>query len=284
MRIGFVGLGRMGGPMARHLLEAGHDVHAFDTSLSALDALSERGAIAAGSAAAAARDVDLVLTSLPSITAVLSVYAEMAAVAQPRQVFCDHSTVSLATNRRCAELVAPASFLDAPVSGGPEGAEQGTLTIMAGGDAGAYEFARPALEAMGGIVRLCGGPGAGTVVKLTNQLLVVVHNMAAAEAFIFGTRLGVDPPVLLEMIGPSYGGSTIFRRNLPRYMERDFSGAGPLFILTKDAAAVAGEAEAGRIPLPFFSLGRQYVTEANNRGLGEEDMSALLKLFEEGGT
>ena len=283
MRIGFVGLGRMGGPMARHLLEAGHSVHVFDMSVAAAEALAPYGASKAESALAAARDAELVLTSLPSIAAVLSVYDEMASVATAGQVFCDLSTVSLAANRRCAETVAPAAFLDAPVSGGPEGAEAGTLTIMAGGDLAAYEFARPALEAMGSMVRLCGGPGAGTVVKLTNQLLVVLHNMAAAEAFVFGTRLGAEPAVLLEMIGPSYGGSTVLSRNFPRYMKRDFSGAGPLFILTKDAAAVAGEAEAARIPLPFFSLGRQYVMEANNRGLGLEDMSALLKLFEEGG-
>jgi 3-hydroxyisobutyrate dehydrogenase-like beta-hydroxyacid dehydrogenase len=282
MRIGFVGVGRMGGPMARHLVEAGHGVRVFDTARDAVDALVAAGAEAADSAGAAGEDAELILTALPSIAAVLGVYEELAMVARSGQVFADHSTVTLAVNRRCAELVSPAGFLDAPVSGGPEGAQRGTLTIMAGGDGAAYEIARPAFEAMGETVRLCGGPGAGTVVKLTNQLLVVLHNMAAAEAFVFGTGLGVEPQVLLDMIGPSYGGSTIFRRNLPRYIERDFRGAGPLFILTKDAAAVATEAEAAQIPLPFFSHARQVVMEAVNRGLAGEDMSALLKLFEEG--
>lgn len=266
--------------MARNLVASGHEVRAFDLSPVALNSAAATGATAAGSPSEAAQGAELVCTALPSIAAVLAVYEELGRVARPEQVFADHSTVTLATNRRCAELVAPADFLDAPISGGPEGAEKATLTIMAGGSQAAFERARPAFEAMGRTVRRCGDAGAGTVVKLTNQLLVVLHNVAAAEAFVFGTRLGVAADVLLETIGPSYGGSTIFNRNLPRYKARDFDGAGPLFILTKDAAAVAAEAEAAQVPLPFFALARQFVMEAVNRGLAEEDMSALLKLFE----
>lgn len=269
--------------MARNLVAGGHEVHAFDLSAPALEAAAAAGAVPAASPAEAAEPAELVCTALPSIPAVLAVYAELAQVARPDQVFADHSTVTLATNRRCAELVAPAEFLDAPISGGPEGADKATLTIMAGGTEAAFERARPAFSALGRTVRHCGGAGAGTVVKLTNQLLVVLHNLAAAEAFVFGTRLGVAPEVLLEAIGPSYGGSTILSRNLPRYMARDFEGAGPLFILTKDAAAVAAEAEAAQVPLPLFALARQFVMEAINRGLAEEDMSALLKLYEPGG-
>src|SRR5206468_6579180 len=139
-------------------------------------------------------------------------------------------TVSLAVNRRCAERLASkgASFLDAPVSGGPAGAQAGTLTVMAGGDRAAFEAALPVFQSFGKNVRLCGGIGAGQAVKLVNQLLVGVHTAAIAEAAVLGARLGADAKTVLEVIGTSFGGSTMMTRNLPRFISRDFSAATPV--------------------------------------------------------
>src|SRR6266446_4662600 len=202
--VAFIGLGKMGFPMAARLLQAGHRVHAFNRSRGPVDALAKQGAEPAGSAVEAAARAEFVLTALPT--------TETAG-----QVYADHSTVSLAVNRRCAELVGArgARFLDAPVSGGPAGAQAGTLTVMVGGDA----------QAFGKNIRLCGGIGAGQAVKLVNQLLVGVHTAAIAEAAVFGAKLGADPRTVLEILGTSFGGSTMMTRNMPRFISRDFGPA-----------------------------------------------------------
>ncbi|MDQ6691383.1 MAG: NAD(P)-dependent oxidoreductase [Candidatus Dormibacteraeota bacterium] len=283
MRMGFVGLGIMGGPMARRLLLAGHSVTGHDRSLPAMAALKESGGVAADSPRAVAAAADVVMTALPTLAAVREVYEAMRPVARQGQVFVDHSTVDVETSRATAASMASrgAAFLDAPMSGGPEGANSGTLTLFVGGDATAFETALPALRAYGGTIRLCGPTGSGTVLKLANQLLVIIHTAATAEAAVFATRLGADPQVLLEMVGPSYGGSTIFRRHLPRIIARDFKPDGPLRILTKDMSLVRAVADAAGLSLPLASQVEPLIAEAIGRGMGDEDMSALVKLYEE---
>jgi len=281
MRIGLVGVGIMGTPMAERLLAAGHEVAAFDARAGAVEAVA--GAVPASSSDEVAQRSELVLTALPSTAAVRSVYEEMAPVARTGQVFADHSTVDPATNQFCAELLRArqAEFLDAPMSGGPEGVAQATLTLFVGGDDATYRKALPVFQCYAGAVRLCGPAASGTALKLVNQLLVVIHNGAAAEAAVFATRLGVDLEVALEMISVSYGSSRILTSNLPRVIARDFKPDRPLRILAKDMAIVREVAKAVGAPIELAEMVEHLLEEAKERGLGDQDMSALVKLYEE---
>ena len=269
--------------MAARLLQAGHRVYAFNRSRPSVDALAKRGAQPAASAAEAAANGELVLTALPTPQTVEEVYRQLAVGARRGQIYADHSTVSPALNRRCAELLAArgAQFLDAPVSGGPAGAQAGMLTVMVGGDRAAFDTALPVFQAFGKNIRLCGPVGAGQAVKLVNQLLVGVHTAAIAEAAVLGAKLGADPTTVLELLGTSFGGSTMMTRNLPRFISRDFSAATPARLLLKDLGIIHDEAKNAQVPLLLGALAEQRFLEACARGLGEEDMAALVKLWEE---
>lgn len=282
-QIAFIGLGKMGRPMSARLLQAGHAVHVFNRSRGAMEDLAKGGAQPASSAAEAAGRAQFVFTALPTQETVEQVFEELSASARKGQVYADHSTVSLATNRRCAERLSArgARFLDAPVSGGPAGAKAGTLTVMAGGEKDAFEAALPVFQAFGKNIRLCGPVGAGQAVKLVNQLLVGVHTAAIAEAAVLGARLGADPQTVLDLIGTSFGGSTMMTRNLPRFISRDFSVATSVRLLLKDLGIIHDEAKAAKVPLLLGALAEQRFLEALGRGFGDEDMAALVKLWEE---
>jgi 3-hydroxyisobutyrate dehydrogenase-like beta-hydroxyacid dehydrogenase len=283
METGFIGLGKMGRPMTQRLLAAGHTVHVFNRSRAAVDALAAEGASPADSASQVGERAEVVMTALPTPESVETVFAELATVAKSGQTYIDHSTVSPGLNRWCAEQLNAkgAGFLDAPVSGGPAGAQGGTLTVMVGGDQAVYDRALPVLQAFGKNIQLCGGTGAGQVVKLINQLLVGVHTSAIAEAAVFGARLGADPQVVLDMLGTSFGGSTMMTRNMPRFMSRDFSAATPVNLILKDLGLIHDEAKAAQVPLLLGALAEQRFLEARARGIGDEDMAALVKLWEE---
>jgi 3-hydroxyisobutyrate dehydrogenase/2-hydroxy-3-oxopropionate reductase len=283
MQLGFVGLGKMGRPMTQRLLAAGHTVYVYNRSRPAIDQLAAEGATPASSAADVASAAEIIMTALPTPESVELVYDEMAQHARPGQIFIDHSTVSPGLNRKVAEQlkVKNADFLDAPVSGGPGGAQAGTLTVMVGGEQAVFDRALPVLQAFGKNIRLCGGLGAGQVVKLVNQLLVGIHTAAIAEAAVFGVRFGADPQVVLDVIGTSFGGSTMMTRNLPRFISRDFSPATPVSLILKDLGLIHDESRAGGIPLLLGGLAEQRFSEARARGFGDEDMAALVKLWEE---
>jgi 3-hydroxyisobutyrate dehydrogenase-like beta-hydroxyacid dehydrogenase len=283
MDLGFVGLGMMGRPMVERLLGAGHAVHIHNRSRGPVDALATKGATAADSPAQVAARSDVILTALPTPEAVDDVYGELAGAARAGQVFADHSTIRPDQNRRWAAVMNAkgAGYLDAPVSGGPSGAAAGTLTIMVGGDQATLDRVLPVFQAFGSTIRLCGPVGAGQVVKLVNQLLVGVHTAAIAEAAVFGASLGADPTVILELLGKSYGGSTMMVRHMPRFISRDFSGATPVALILKDLGLIHDEAKAAGVPLLLGGLAEQRFLEARTRGLGGEDMAALVKLWEE---
>jgi 3-hydroxyisobutyrate dehydrogenase/2-hydroxy-3-oxopropionate reductase len=283
MQAGFIGLGKMGRPMTQRLLAAGHTVHVFNRSSGAIEALVAEGAQAAASAREVAERAEVIMTALPTPESVEAVYGEMAGSARSGQVFVDHSTVSPGLNRWCAEQVGAhgAGFLDAPVSGGPAGAQGGTLTVMVGGDQATFDKTLSVFNAFGKNIRLCGPVGAGQVVKLINQLLVGIHTSAIAEAAVFGARFGADPQVVLDLIGTSFGGSTMMTRNLPRFMSRDFSAATPVGLILKDLGLIHDEAKNGGVPLLLGALAEQRFSEARARGFGDEDMAALVKLWEE---
>jgi 3-hydroxyisobutyrate dehydrogenase/2-hydroxy-3-oxopropionate reductase len=283
MNVGVVGIGKMGRPIAGRLFAAGHHVALCNRSDNAgVQTLREQGAIVHKSPADLAASCEVVLTALPTEDTVRQVYSEMSAVASSGQIYADHSTVSPGLNRHCADILAKqgAGFLDAPVSGGPAGAEAGTLTVMVGGDEATFNRALPVFEAFGGKIRLCGGVGAGQVIKLVNQYLVAVHTMAAAEAAAFAVQLGADLGTVQDVIGTSFGSSAMLLRDLPRFIARDFSPATPVGLIAKDLSIIHTEAKDAGVPLLLGGLVEQYYLEAGARGWNAEDMAALVKFWD----
>jgi 3-hydroxyisobutyrate dehydrogenase-like beta-hydroxyacid dehydrogenase len=283
MKVGVVGIGKMGRPIANRLITAGHDVAICNRSENAgVDALRDKGATVHASPVDLAGVAEVVLTALPTEDSVRQVYAQMSAVARDGQIYVDHSTVSPGLNRDCAANLARrgASFLDAPVSGGPAGAEAGTLTVMVGGDDGTFNRALPVFEAFGSKIRLCGPVGAGQAIKLVNQYLVAVHTMAASEAAAFAAGLGADLGTVQDVIGTSFGSSAMLLRNLPRYAARDFSPATPVGLIAKDLSIIHAEAMDAGVPLLLGGLVEQCYLEAKARGWAGEDMSALVKFWD----
>jgi 3-hydroxyisobutyrate dehydrogenase/2-hydroxy-3-oxopropionate reductase len=287
MRIGVVGIGKMGQPIASRLLAAGNEVSICNRSRNAaLEALAERGATVCASPAELAPGVDVILTALPTEDTVRDVYAEMAAVAVAGQLYVDHSTVSINLNRWCAEQVGArhASFLDAPVSGGPAGADAGTLTVMVGGDEVTFNRALPVLEQFGSKIRLCGPVGSGQAIKLVNQLLVAVHTTASAEAAALAVHLGADLSTVQDVIGTSFGSSAMLLRNLPRFIAQDFSPATPIGLIAKDLSIIHREAANAGVQLLLGSVAEQCFLDAGGRGWTGEDMAAVVKFWDAGGS
>lgn len=283
MEVGFIGLGRMGRPMAERLLFAGRVVHAFNRSRAPVDALAAKGARPASSLAEVASRADVVLTALPDEETVDRVYEELARHARAPQLYADHSTVSPELSRRCAERLRArgATFLDAPVSGGPEGAAAGTLTIMVGGPDDAFERALPVFRSYGQNIRRCGDVGAGEVVKLVNQLLTTVHAAAAAEAAVLAVKLGADPRLVFDVITTSLGASAMFSRDLPLILARDFSGGAMIRLYVKDLGIVRELARAVGAPLILGAVTEERFREAAARGMSDEDVAGLVRLWEE---
>jgi len=287
MKVGFIGLGRMGMPMSQRLLKAGFYLTVHNRSRGKVEELARLGAHPAFSPAEVSRASDIVLTCLPDVPTVENVFLGedgIVPAARPGQILVDHSTVGPSTSRRIAEAAEAigASFLDAPISGGVERAANGTLTIMVGGDQGAFERAHPVFEAFGANIRHVGISGAGSVVKLVNQLLCGVHSQVAAEALLLGVRGGADPRVLLEILGTSWGTSFMLSRNGPVMVERDFANArAPLRLYVKDLHLIREFAREIGSPAPLGDLTTEIFQEASNKGMGELDVSCLVLPLEE---
>jgi 3-hydroxyisobutyrate dehydrogenase-like beta-hydroxyacid dehydrogenase len=285
MRVGFIGLGKMGRPMAVNLLKKGFDLTVHNRSRGVVEELVSMGAKAATSPAGAAGASDLVLSCLPSPEAVEQVYLGPDGIiqaARPGQILADHSTVAPATSLKLfsAARERGAGFLDAPISGGVPRAEAATLTIMVGGEAELFDRARPVFDALGDKVVLVGGPGTGSVVKLTNQLLVGIHTAAAVEALVFGVKAGADPGVLLDIIGSSFGASEMFKRTVPMVLERGFESATDVRILCKDLSLITGLGKDISVRLLMGALAEQIFAEAKGLGLGNNDIVSLVQPLE----
>ena len=209
-RIGFIGVGNMGGPMALNLLKAGHRLKVHDLVPALVARVTEAGALAAASPVDAASDAEAVLTMLPAGQHVRSVYlgeGGLAANARPGTLLIDSSTIDVATAREVAAAAAAAGLpmIDAPVSGGTGGAEAGTLTFMVGGSDEAFARARPILEAMGKTIVHAGGPGNGQAAKICNNMILGASMIAVSEAFVLAEKLGLDHRKLFDISSKSSG-------------------------------------------------------------------------------
>jgi len=287
MSVGFVGLGNMGQGMVDNLLSKDADLTVFTRTQSKIEAMIDRGAKGATSVVDLASKVDVVLVCLPDVKTsrdLLLGSDGVIANAQPGQVIVDHSTVDIATSRACAEAAETkgAHFLDAPISGGPGGASAGTLAIMVGGVESAFETASEYFEKMGANVKHMGPSGAGTAMKLINQLLVAVNTVAAAEAFALANSAGVDIQIAADLLGVSWGGSTMVERSAPITVSRDFAdSAAPVRNLDKDMGIIkqlaTDEGLSLELALKSYEMFHTMLEQGNN----EHDIAGVLEIIEE---
>ena len=282
MKIGFVGLGRMGKPMAQNLLRAGFELTVHNRSRGVVEELAGMGALPAASAADVLAKSEVVLTCLPDVATVEHVYlgeGGLAHSSQPDRVLVDHSTVGPTTSRAIAEAAEAHGipFLDAPISGGVERAQDATLTIMVGGAFAAFNRTLPVFRAMGEQVHHMGPSGSGSIIKLLNQLLVTIHSAAAAEALVLAQAAGVDPERALDVLNTSWGASNMLRRNGPVVLDRDFDGArAPLKFLVKDLGLALELADELGVSLPQGRSAGRLLEAAAEQGLLEQDVGALV--------
>lgn len=283
--VGYVGLGIMGLPMARNLLAAGRPVVAWNRSPGRLAQAVEVGAEAAGSAAevaARASVVILCVTASADVEEVVLGAGGLAEGLRPGAVVIDMSTIAPSVTRQLAEAVAErgATWLDAPVSGGEQGAEGGTLSIMIGGPAEALERVRPLLEVLGSTITHCGAVGAGQTVKLCNQVAVCLNNLAMAEALLLCSASGVDPSVMLAAITQGAAGSWQLSNLGPRVVERDFAPGFKVALQQKDLRLALEAAEELTLPLAGTALVHQLFAAVEHRHGGDAGTQALVTALE----
>lgn len=282
--VGFMGLGRMGRHMARNLIKAGHTVYLYNRSQAVVAELVAEGGIRAESPAALAAQVEVVFSCLTTPQVVEANIREALKGAKPGTIFVDHSTVGVEDARRMAALCAQVDcpFIDGPISGGPWGAEAGTLTIMCGGDPAVYAKVEPFLQVLGKQLYLLGPVGSGAVAKLCNNLLVGIHSAALAEAFVLGTKAGIDPKVLFEIISGATGGSKQIDRNLPKFIfPGEFAAAFSIDHLHKDVALAVELGKSERVRMLLGATTQQILEEARALGFGEQDIAAVIRPLEE---
>jgi 3-hydroxyisobutyrate dehydrogenase len=292
MRIGFIGLGNMGGPMALNLLKAGHTLSVFDLSADSVKRLTDAGATAAASPAELAADKqDVIVTMLPAAAHVKSVYlGDNGLLAQVvgKPLFIDSSTIDPHSAREVAKAAVDAglAMLDAPVSGGTGGAQAGTLTFMVGGTEADFNKAQPILAAMGKNIVYCGAAGAGQAAKVANNMLLAITMIGTAEAMSLGTALGVDPKVLAGIINTSSGRcwSSDTYNPFPGVMEnvpsaRGYTGGFGTDLMLKDLGLAAEAAKQVRQPVLMGGLAQQLYQSFSLQGNGGLDFSAIIKMF-----
>lgn len=285
-RVGFIGLGIMGKPMARNLLAAGYPLTVHSRSSGPVDELVQAGAVSAGSARQVASGSDVIITMLPDTPDVELVLLGQGGVAQgaaPGSLVIDMSTVDPGPVRvMAAELGGRGvSMLDAPVSGGEKGAIEGTLSIMVGGAQDAFARAQPLFEILGSTVVHVGGSGAGQVCKACNQLVVGATIEAVAEAITLAERSGVDAAKVREALMGGFAGSKILEIHGQRMLDRSYEPGFRARLHAKDARIVLKAATDSGSPVPSFQVVAAQFAKLVEAGGGELDHSALRTLLDE---
>ncbi len=284
-KLGFIGLGIMGGPMAGHLVAAGHEVSGFDTNADALARLEAVGGRAANGVTDAVAGAEVVITMLPDhpqVEAVVLAAGGVLESARPGTLLIDMSTIRPETSIEVAERAGEREIrvLDAPVSGGQAGAEQASLSIMAGGDDDDFAAALPILEAVGKTVVHVGPHGAGQVVKAANQLVVGGTYGLIAEAIVLLEASGVDAGVGLDVLAGGLAGSRILELKRKSMVAREFAPGFRIDLHHKDMGIALAAARQADVALPITGLVAQLVAAGRAMGHGSLDHSALLKVVE----
>jgi 2-hydroxy-3-oxopropionate reductase len=282
--VGFIGLGIMGKPMAENLIEAGYDLVAYNRTSEKAGELD--GATVAETPREVAEQSDITITMLPDSPQVEEVLAGEDGVLEGIKegaLIVDMSTISPVVTEELSEKAKEkgASMLDAPVSGGDVGAIEGTLSIMVGGSEGDFERARPLFEIMGGTVTHVGPVGTGQVVKAANQIVVALTIEAVSEALVLGSKGGVAPEKILDVLGGGLAGNKVMEVKREKMLEHSFDPGFRVELHHKDLGiALAAGREYG-VTLPVTAIVDQMLETLKMRGRGDRDHSALLTLIEE---
>ena len=294
MKIAFIGLGNMGGPMALNLHKAGHSVSAFDLSSAACETLRAQGVAIADSAVGAVAGAEAVVSMLPASQHVEALYlgeGGLLAKIAPGALVIDSSTIAAATSRKVAEAGAARGIavIDAPVSGGTGGAIAGTLTFMVGGSDADLERARPLLEKMGANIFHAGDAGAGQTAKICNNMLLGILMVGTSEAIALGVANGLDPKVLSEIMRRSSGGNWALEKYnpLPGVMEaapasKGYAGGFGTDLMLKDLGLAQENAAAVKAATPLGGMARNLYAAHSLAGHGALDFSSVLKLVQKG--
>ena len=285
-KIGFIGLGIMGKPMARNLMEAGYELTVYNRSREKVDELAQEGAEAADSPREVAEQSDVVITMLPDSPEVREIVAGEDGVFEginEGSLLIDMSTISPVVTEELAADAGKNSvgMLDAPVSGGETGAIDGALSIMVGGSEEDFERARPIFDVLGQTVVRVGEAGAGQVVKACNQIVVALVIEAVSEALVLGSKAGVDPEKIIEVLSGGLAGSKVMEAKKSFFLEHDFEPGFRVELHHKDLGiALAAGREYGAA-LPVTALVSQMLEALKAKGSGDRDHSAILTLIED---
>lgn len=283
-KVGFIGLGIMGAPMALNLLKAGTDLMVFDVNEAAVKRLAKEGA-AAATKAEIAKECEIIFLILPNgsvVSDVLFGEAGLAAGLKEGTVVCDMSSVTPVESQECFEHLKAqgVSFVDAPVSGGEPGAVSGTLAIMAGGEPEAFETLKPYFEIMGSSALLIGGSGSGSITKLANQVIVNLTIATVSEAFVLASKAGADPEKVYHAIRGGLAGSAVLDAKIPMILERNFTPGGKISINYKDIKNVIDTAHKLDVPLPLTSQLFEILKSLKVAGHMNEDHGGIVQYFE----
>jgi 2-hydroxy-3-oxopropionate reductase len=284
--VGFIGLGIMGRPMAKRLLDAGYPLVVYDIVPAGVEEVTEAGAKAGTSAKDVAHQGDVVITMLPDSPDVESVAFGPAGVIEnirPGCTYIDMSTISPTVSERIAKDAKPKGIkvLDAPVSGGDVGAINGTLSIMVGGDQETFDDVLEIFEVVGKKIVLVGGDAAGQVVKACNQILVGLTLEAMAEALVLGAKAGVDPAKIVEVLGGGLARCGVLENRGMRVVNRDFEPGFRVRLHYKDLGIAMAAGKAYDVPLPVTALVHEMFKQLQLSGRGELDHSGIVTLIED---
>jgi 2-hydroxy-3-oxopropionate reductase len=285
-RVGFIGLGIMGKPMAQNLMEAGFELVLHNRTRRKAEELGEAGATVAASPREVAENSDVVITMLPDSPQVREVVVGEGGVLEgirEGSLLIDMSTISPVVTEELAEAAKEngASMLDAPVSGGDVGAIEGTLSIMVGGEEGDFERAKPLFEAMGKTVTHVGPVGAGQVTKAANQVVVALTIEAVSEALVLGSAGGVSPEKILDVLSGGLAGNKVMEVKREKFLSHNFEPGGKVEFHRKDLGIALSAGREYGVVLPVTAVVNQMFEALMARGRGGWDHSALLTLVED---
>lgn len=284
--LGFIGLGIMGKPMVRNLIKAGYTVHVNSVVASDVDEAVSGGAIAQACALDVAQHADVTITMVPDTPQVRDVIfgsRGMKSALKSGKVVIDMSTISSIATKEIAEEIKAtgARMLDAPVSGGEKGAVEGTLSIMVGGDADLFERCLPIFQLLGRRVTHVGGNGAGQVVKSCNQVLAAATVLAMGEALALGTKAGVDPQKIVEVLSNGAARCWALEVRAPEVLKGNFQPGFKSKLQYKDLGLALELSKGISAPMPLTGIVHEFYKSTIAQGLGEEDHTAVIRIIEQ---
>ena len=285
-RIGFIGLGNMGQGMANNLLNKGANLTVFTRNKEKISAMEKLGANGAYTLKDLSNKSDIILTCLPDTKTSIEIITGkdgILSATKEKKIIVDHSTVDMSTSKKCFQYIKEkgSDFLDAPISGGPVGAAEGTLSIMVGGSKEAYDLTIDSFKMMGTTVKYMGENGSGTSMKLINQLLTAVHTTAAAEALALTNAADVDIDSAMEILEVSFGFSRMLERCAPIIRDRNFEGSSvPARNIHKDINIIDQLGKDLSVNLPLIKTSKKLYDELKKDGKEMDDMAGIIQIIE----